>query len=546
MKLAAAVVLAACATEPGGSSVTVSGAAAPNADVVFKAGAREELARTGADGRYKIVLPAGSYRVFVRGDGVLSVGTQDRQRLPGLPIAAAAGALDESLAPQVTLTHDATGVDLLTVRSGVVTGTVFDPEARPVMNAVISAHPIGPGGQRDPRPRPVLGTDVAITRYDGTFELRLPDGDYQLAASHPSFADLGEVGAVDVHGGTRHVSLTLVKGCVITGKVVDASGHPVGEGALERKFGDREFVANGRVLPDGTFRWTTTDEAEVVLRAWPWHRPPADPKRFRCRDGARIATTFSIPDRAPDLSGSLIDNRGAPMPFAELDIQPLDPGGIAQMERTDANGKWAVFALPPGRYAIAAMTRRGIVAKLVRVPSFTEQLALSGTGRIEGTTTNLTTGAFELAPTACLDASTLALPHDARLVPVTNGRFVVDDLPACDLQFAVAYEGETMTLRATIPSAGAARVQLDLGPPREKRVTGIVRDRDGQRVAGAHVVASYKKHAVTATTNDDGQFVLATFAGATISADHDGGHGEAAVGRANVGRERVELVISRR
>jgi hypothetical protein len=545
--LLAALVLAACVAEPSPTSVTVTGTTAPNVDVVFKSGAREEVAKSGADGKYKLALTAGTYRVFVRDDSVLSVGRMDRTRLPGLPFAATAGALDENLVPQIAITHDTSGVDLATVHGGVVTGTVFDIDARPVMNAVISAHPIAPGGVPEPRPRPALGTDIAITRYDGTFELRLPDGDYQLAASHAKYADATDIGGVDVRGGTRHVSLTLVRGCVITGKVVDASGRPVGEGAIERKFGasDLEFVPSGKIDPDGTFRWTTTDETEIVLRAWPWHRPPAASKRFNCKDGARHTTTFTIPDRAPDLSGSLVDKRGTPVPFTHLDIQPLDRGGIPQIEMTNANGQWAVFAMPPGRYSISAVAPGGVVVKAVTVPSFTERLELSGTGRIEGTTTNLVTGTFELAFAACLDGQ-IAIPRDPRLVPVANGRFVVDDVPACDLQFTVTWKTETMTLRTVVPNAGAGRVQIDLGLPREKRVTGIVRDREGHRVAGAHVVSLYKKQTATATTDADGKFELGTFAGATISADHEGTRGEADVGRANVATERVDLVLSRR
>ncbi len=37
--------------------------------------------------------------------------------------------------------------------------------------------------------------------------------------------------------------------------------------------------------------------------------------------------TFVVPSRAPDLSGSLVDKRGAPVPFTHLDIQPLDLSG---------------------------------------------------------------------------------------------------------------------------------------------------------------------------------------------------------------------------
>ena len=552
MRLALLLIfVAGCADEAPRTSVTITGTVrdaassiVANVDVVFRGAAREETAKTGPDGKYRIVVPAGTYRAFVRDDTVMSVGKMDRARLPGLPNALAAGALDEALVPAITATRDAIDVDLFVVRGGVVTGTVFDFDARPVMGVVVSAH-------AENVPRPALGTDVAISRYDGTFEMRLPDGDYQLAMSHAQYADATDIGGVDVKGGTRHVSLTLVRGCMITGKVVGADGKSAGEGAIERRFGssDLEFVPNGRTDANGTFRWTTTDDTEVVLRAWPWARAPSAGKRFNCRDGARFTTTFTVPERAPDLTGTLVDKRGAPVPFTHLDVQPLDPGGIAQQERTDALGRWAVFAMPPGRYMITANARGGVVAKTVAIPGFAEQLQLSGAGRIEGTTTNLVNGSFELALAACLDGTTINLPRDLRLVPVTNGRFVVDDVPACDLQFTIrsnlvgSQGGESLTMRATVPHAGVARVQVDIGLPREKHVVGVVRDREGHRVANAHVGALYRKQAAVSLTDDDGKFAIETFAGATISVDHQGARGETDVGLANVSSERVEIVL---
>ena len=548
MSRALLLLLVACASEPTASSVTIAGTVrdaantiVPNVDVVFRSASREETAKTGPDGKYKIAVPADTYFAFVRDDAVMSVGRMDRVPLAGLPPAATAGALDEALVPAIAALHDASEIDLFVVRGGSVTGTVFDFDARPVMGAVISAH-----GQNVMRP--ALGTDVAVSRYDGSFELRLPDGEYQLAATHAQYADATDVGRVDVKGGTRHLSLTLVKGCIITGRVIDADGKPAGEGAIERRFGssDLEFVPNGRSDSDGKFRWTTTDEREIVLRAWPWHRPPSASKRFPCKDGAVFTTTFTLPARAPDLTGTLVDKRGKPVPFTHLDIQPLDPGGIAQQERTDANGSWAVFAMPPGRYAITTTARAGVLAKTVTVPSFTERLELSGTGRIEGTTTNLVNGSFELVLAACLDGTTIQLPRDHRLVTVSSGRFVVDEVPACDLQFTIAWRGKSLTARATVPPAGVARVQLDLGMPRDKRVTGIVRDHEGNGVAGANVTALYERQTAVAITDEDGRFTIETFAGATISADHGGARGEIDVSLANVARERVELVLTSR
>ncbi|HLL23788.1 MAG TPA: carboxypeptidase regulatory-like domain-containing protein, partial [Kofleriaceae bacterium] len=316
----AALLLVGCMDPAPSPRVTVTGTVrdgmnepVADVDVVFR-GSRDATAKTGPDGTYQLQLLAGEYRAFVRGDSVLSVGRTDRSRLPGLPEAVAAGALDEALLPTITLAHDASGMDLEVMRAGVITGTVFDTEARPVMGVVVSAH-----GATELSP--TTGTDITITRRDGTFELRVPHGDHRLAMTHPAFADTVDAGSLDVRGGTRHVSLTLAKGCVIAGKVVDARGRPARggsneastegmvEGSIERRLGltDLDFAPVARSHADGTFRFTTVERGDIVLRAWPWHRPPSETKRFACKDGARFTTTFRIPERAPDLAGTLVD-----------------------------------------------------------------------------------------------------------------------------------------------------------------------------------------------------------------------------------------------
>ncbi len=531
-----------------GAGVTVTGnvletttrTPAAGIEVVFANATREETTRTGPDGKYKLALPAGSYRVFVRDDEVMSVGMSDRVRLQTLPGALAAGHLDERLAPEIAIDRDADDVDLPVVRTGVVTGVVARVDNTPISGAVVSAH-------GNNLPRPVLGTDVAVTRADGSFELRLPDGEYVLAISHPAFADIVNVGRIEtVKGGNHHVSLTMMKGCIISGHVVDAAGKPVAiEGALERKVGatDLDFQPNGRIDSDGTFRWTTTDESEVVLRAWPWHQPPSPPRRFTCKDGAVFDTTFALPAREPDLSGLLFDRDGGAVPFTHLDVQPLDPGGVAQQERTDENGHWAVFALPPGRYSITAQGRGGAVSMPVTSPGKDVILKLSGAGRIEGTTPQLARGSFELSFGACLDGNTVQLPHDRRIVVVDAGQFVVDNVPACDLQFDAIWHGETISTRTVVPAGGAARVQLDLGTPRDKTVIGVVRDREGRGVGKVHVTATYKKSSATAITDERGKFAIDTVAGATISVEVGTSRGEALVGLANVPRERVDIVL---
>jgi len=515
-----------------------------NVEVVFRGDAGESSTTANPDGSYAIQVLPGVYRAFVRDDTVLSVGRSDRVRLPSLPSAEIAGVPDEALMTTVLASGDADGVDLSVVRGGLVSGHVIDLAGRPVGGAVLRAR----GGGL----RPTLATDVAESADDGSFELRLPAGTFELDASHPRFA--GIASAADAQLAVRpgdHLTptLTLTAGCMISGRVVGRDGKPASDGAIERHLSDAalEFAPAGRIDADGTFRWVTTEATEVTIRAWPWKSAPSPARRFSCRDGARFDdVVFQIPDRRAAIEGVLVDQGGEPVGFAYVDLAPLDPGGIAQQERTDALGHWEVYDMPPGRYRVAAQADgRGVTSATIVSPRDGVRLELGGTGRLEGTTSRLATGSFELALGACLEATgQVPVPQSRRLVSVTGGRFAVDGLPACQLSFYAIWHGQPVSQQIAIPSGGTARIELDLGPPLAKTVHGVVRDGAGLPITGALVTAT--RHGVpdtTARTDVTGAYTLTTASGAILRASARARVGAAQVGGANVSDEQVDIVV---
>jgi Carboxypeptidase regulatory-like domain len=517
-------------------------------EVVFRGDAGEETTTAGPDGRYRIDVPPGAYRAFVRDETVLSVGYADHVRLPGLPTADAANAPDEALMPVVAAGADADGVDLTVTRGGVVRGKVVDRSGRPIASAVLRAV--------SSHLRPALGTDVAETGADGAFELRLPAGTYDLDVSHARFA--GIAGSPDERmlsiepGEIRTATYTLVAGCVIAGRVVGAGGGPAGDGAIELQYGpgDSDFLPAGRIAADGTFRWATTAEDDVVLRAWPWKSPPSPPRTFACRDGARHdGIVFTLTDRGPDLDGVLVDRGGAPVPLAYIDLMSLD-GGTGQQERTDEQGRWSVFELPAGRYQVTAYAPgRGVLATTITAPQAQVRLTLGGTGRIEGRTPRLARGSFQLSFQRCHDGEVpVRLPAEQRLVTVVDHAFVVEDVPACDLRLATTWRGRMMHATAAVPAGGTAHVELAVGPPLAKVVRGTVTDEAGRPAPGATVKAWFEHDPPTsATTDAAGRYTLRTFVGANIIATkEDGGRLYAADGTASEeeGDETIDLELS--
>ncbi|MDQ3366519.1 MAG: carboxypeptidase-like regulatory domain-containing protein [Myxococcota bacterium] len=540
-------------------SVTISGSVLEhgttrpvgNVEVVFRGASGEETTTARADGTYALDLPAGVYRAFVRDDVMLSVGAQDRIRLPGAASADTAGAPDEGLMPMIVATRDAAGLDLWVMRAGTLSGRVLDRAGRPIANAVLRAtlH-VGHGV------RPTLGTDITESGPDGSFELRLPAGGYGLEATHARFAGLRDHTMIEIQAGdVTHRDLTLVAGCVVSGRVVGAGNVAANEGAIERQWGatELEFAPSGKIESDGTFWWSSTEEVDIVLRAWPWKAPPSPSRRFSCRDGARFTdVVFQLPDRRPDIEGVLVDHAGAPVAFAHLDLTPLDPGGIAQQERTDGSGRFGVFLMPAGRYAITAYAPgRGTISTTITSPVQGARLALSGVGRIEGTTLLLQDGSLDVMLGACLDGGGVELPRERRLVAVRNSRFTIDEVPACDLQFVASWRGDAQPGRVTVPAGGVARVELRLGPPRAKTASGVVRDRQGRPQAGVDVTSTEPTIGGTVatdavTTDAAGRFEIATVSGATLEVVSSRVVGEGTVGLANIDREQVDIVVRER
>lgn len=443
-------------------------------EVVFRSAAGETSTTAAADGSYAIQLEAGMYHAFVRDDAVLSVGIADLERIPGGPRSDAVGAPDEALMTMVLATRDTDNVDLGVVRGGVVLGRVVDRSGRAVAGAVIRARGIDE--------RPVLGTDVAESDRDGSFELRLPVGQFQLDADHPQLAGvLGLAGApgqppepaqLSISAGDKQrVTLMLTAGCAITGRVVRADGSPAGDGAIERRWSEAEhaFTPVATLRTDGTFRWTTTDTATIDLRAWPWMAPPSPSQRFACRDGARFDNVvMKLYDEPPVLSGIMVDASGAPVANGYIDIQPLEPNGtFGQQERTDASGRWALYHVPAGAYHVDAQVEGlGVASQELTAPASDVRLVLGGIGRLEldiqGVPAGRTAIAVELS--GCLDGDgrMIQLGHRQRMVRVEDGHATLDGVPACDLMFSLQWQERVYAARATTLAGGTQRQTIPL------------------------------------------------------------------------------------
>jgi hypothetical protein len=531
-------------------------------EVVLRGDQGDITTKTAANGTFTLSVLRGAYRAFVRDARVISTGTQGRVRLRTLPSADLAGVADDKLMPLLDVDGPTSGVELSVTAGAYIIGIVSDPDGKPARDVVLQAVAIeipfarsttpniGAPTARRGAPRPVLGTDITISDEDGQFILRVPPGRYEIVGTHSKYAGVGGIAELEVNAGDRmQTQLTLVHGCVITGKVTNANGSWPHDGAIEtQSLMTGQFGATGRVNADGTFRWTTTQTEAISMRAWPWRQPPSAPQTFDCRDGKTFNNVvLAVPNAVPDIAGTIIDARGNPVPLAYLDVAPIDFGEQSQQERANAAGEWEVYEMRAGRYQItAAAAGRGIATETISAPRSDVVLRLSGTGRIAGTTTELVDGSFELTFNHCgPSASPIDIDEDARIVPVRGGRFSVERVPACALTFTARWRDKQLIHGVVVEPDATAYIELALGTPRAKEVRGVVRDDAGKAVANARVTAVIdNREASTVRSDQDGRFTLTTPAGSQLIAGDGRRSGRATVGRANVPTEQVDITLS--
>lgn len=534
--------MAADVTIAGSVVDQVTGNPVADVEVVLRGDAGDRTTRTNASGDFTARGAPGRYHVFVRDERYVSTGLAERVRLDSFPRRELAGAADEGLMLALDARTDLTDIEVTVAPAAELSGIVRDPDDRPVSGAVVRLR----ASDRLFAARPVLGTDSAITDARGRFTLRVAAGAYVLDAIHPDYAGVRGNDEVELDAGEkRDIGVWLARGCIVTGRVVTSAGTPAPDGAIEVGRG-ADFMPGGRI-DASRFRWATVLPQVIAIRAWPWRSPPSPPQTFTCGDGSRFDdVVFRLPDRRPDISGVVVDAQDHPVPLAYLDIVPLDPIVSGQQERADAGGNWHVYDMPPARYRITASAPGlGIADTMVVAPRQDLHLVLGGTGRIAGTTTDLVTGSIEVSFLHCGPKDQPVLvAHEPRIVPVVGGRFAIDDAPACTLTLAVRWRDRLVQTSVVVEPERTSYIEVEAGTPREKTVTGIVRDEGGSPVSGARVTAVlHEREAATARTDAHGRYTLQTQSGAQLVAGKGDHVGRSSVGRANVASEQVDLVL---
>jgi hypothetical protein len=376
----------------------------------------------------------------------------------------------------------------LTPAAGAVTltGTVVDEARQPVAGAEVTLVPVP-----DPRRGPQSGEERPQARSgkDGRFRFpAAPAGMAYLQIRHPSFADVEALAVLVPEAGSDLGALTLGRGALFRGQVVDVHGRPNPGVEIRQAINGRTAVQSQETRTvavtgsDGSFAVAGFRPGqEVKLRAgrletaFVWIEGRAgDPEPVR----------VALPMTRSSAAGRVLSPTGVPMADAMVSAYRIrDPEVSAPFNgvRTDAAGRFLFEALPEGRYNFWVFHQDFDRGSLLDVPIAEGQrvdgltLLLTPAGAVAG---RVVSPEGKAIPGALLALNAARQPLDA------EGRFHAAVPAGTPVSLYAEAEGYTAVNRIVWPGDD---VEIVLAPQPVTEVRGRVLGPDGRPVAGAGV-----------------------------------------------------------
>lgn len=362
-----------------------------------------------------------------------------------------------------------TTVDVALVAGGTtISGTVADANGGPIGEAHVA-------------------TDTgftAITDGNGHYELTLPDGRHDLAASHDDYEP--ESKTIIVSGAALEISFALLPGGTLTGTVVDAtSGAPLADMVVEAD------DATDTTGPDGRFALHGLKPAPIDVDAHGPGHALVMPLRIAMGLGeqrdARIAVgpALAIAGRVEDMHGVAV---AAAYVFARMNRR-------WRSVVSDRDGSFRIEGLLPGGYELIVSSK-----DLLRQPPQRVDVVATDVTNVRLVTTRGTTikGRVDPPMSAKLSGAALGESDAQGTFTLTNARVGTYELDA----EAHGYAGK---LVVTVGSDGLSGVVIAMN--RLATIRGSVLDEDGAPVAGAFIAAT-GAGGNSATTDRNGRFVV--------------------------------------
>jgi len=325
---------------------------------------RQRLSGVVIDDRTSSPLPRASVLVSRASGGTLATTILEQQAPPMVVVTDEAGRFELALSAghfyvDATLpgytsnkpeaieirTGDVKGLELRLIRGGVrVRGTITDIKGGPVAEAIVTA-------ETAPAEIPTGKRKAAITGNDGSYELWLTAGEYDLRAQHAAYAP-AEVHLL-VASSEIQRDLQLVPASIIEGVVLDRrDGRPV---AGANVFVDAQPDLGALTDHDGRFRFEHLAAGSFALRARSAHQVTLTPSIVEVDIGQTQTGIEVWLDRGANVSGRVVDEDGRAVAdvTAALLHSTEGVGYVAQVP-TAADGRFVIHGVARGSYGALA------------------------------------------------------------------------------------------------------------------------------------------------------------------------------------------------
>ncbi|MFT3835435.1 MAG: carboxypeptidase-like regulatory domain-containing protein [Myxococcaceae bacterium] len=242
-----------------------------------------------------------------------------------------------------------TGLVLELKPAGRVEGTVVDEERRPVPGALVMLT------------LPEQGSQDTRAGADGHFELLGLAGLGELQAIQKGFLERDPMMLKVQAGQTQQVTISLSRGAVVSGVVVDPSGRPVvgasvseNDSVVRQKHGARARYSTS-TGPDGRFLLKGLDVGKTTLlvkhEAWQFKRvdveAPSTELEVKLEAGATVEGHLREADGAPVIGG-----RVAAVPDDKIDMHGNGGPSLVEVKetRTRGDGSYRLEGVEPRSY----------------------------------------------------------------------------------------------------------------------------------------------------------------------------------------------------
>jgi hypothetical protein len=197
-----------------------------------------------------------------------------------------------------------------------------------------------------------------------------------------------------------------------------------------------------------------------------------------------LASAATLAQAGSDLSGTVRDGAGQPMPGILVEVSSPDVAGAVRPVATDARGRYRFVRLPPGTYSISFTligfwterregiqhpnrSRRPLNVRLYGDGDTEPPATASDGASLTGTVFDAVQGGIPSVAVSLTGPATRATTSDM------NGQFSYTGLPAGDYELRASLEGFATTVRRVTLAADARRaVRIEMsvgGPPDQLR-----------------------------------------------------------------------------